>query len=314
MIGLYDIDLWHGKKPVPNLELMKIYNYYYKKGDRVVMLKPEDDITPFSHIFYFKEKTNTIIKNSLDLSNEKCSILGTGFYGKTPCLKPEIHCLPPAYEPYDIYSYKLKVSKGYDVFKRSSLVRVETNDYAGFNKDNKNIYIADSNFLYSAGAESFLQENKNHNFLFFNPLLAKDRETALLFSRYSILFNRDIVIDFPFDKEFFLENIKEKFIFPCKYNGNERVENFLLRTTKMALIYKNKNVYFRINGKFPNTPAAQYINQWIRSPQRISYAELFKDNTKALKELNGLNTELRLLLKQNPLKININLIDLNKNL
>ena len=28
-IGLYDIDLWHRGKAVPNLELMQYYNYYH---------------------------------------------------------------------------------------------------------------------------------------------------------------------------------------------------------------------------------------------------------------------------------------------
>jgi hypothetical protein len=27
-IGLYDIDMWHRGKSAPNLELMKVYNYY----------------------------------------------------------------------------------------------------------------------------------------------------------------------------------------------------------------------------------------------------------------------------------------------
>ena len=28
-IGFYDIDLYHSPKTYPNLELMKIFNYYY---------------------------------------------------------------------------------------------------------------------------------------------------------------------------------------------------------------------------------------------------------------------------------------------
>lgn len=315
MIGVYDIDLWHGVKSMPNLELMQIYNYYYKKGDRVIMLKPKDSITPFNRVFYFKENKKSKIPNSLDLSDEKIKVIGSGFYGKLPQLKPEILNTPPAYDPYDIYSYKLKVSKGYDTLKRSSLIRIETNNFAGFDKDNTNIYVADSNFLYSAGAEDFLQQNKNHNYLFFRPLLAKDMDTALRFLRYGILFNREIIIGFKFDQDFFIENMNEKFVFACGLRENESEENFLLRMTKMALVYKNKKKLFRFFDAIPNTPAAQYVVQWATtSSTQLSYAQFFSSNGKALSELNGMDSELRLLLKTDPLKINIKSIDLNKNL
>ena len=29
-IGFYDIDLYHSKKTYPNLELMKVFRYYYQ--------------------------------------------------------------------------------------------------------------------------------------------------------------------------------------------------------------------------------------------------------------------------------------------
>ena len=39
IIGLYDIDLWHRGRAVPNLELMQYYAYYHKRNDRVVYIK-----------------------------------------------------------------------------------------------------------------------------------------------------------------------------------------------------------------------------------------------------------------------------------
>ena len=42
-IGLYDTDLFHYQKHHPNLELMKIYNYHNKKGDKVLMMRPGDE-------------------------------------------------------------------------------------------------------------------------------------------------------------------------------------------------------------------------------------------------------------------------------
>lgn len=32
-IGLYDIDLLHTASSWPNLELMKVYNYFHEQGD-----------------------------------------------------------------------------------------------------------------------------------------------------------------------------------------------------------------------------------------------------------------------------------------
>ena len=200
IIGLYDIDMWNTGKSMPNLELMKVYNYYYKKNHRVLMMKPKEDELKYAKIFYFKEKLNTQIPNSLVLNEDKKQIIGYGFYGKTPKLKPEIHSMQPSYDPYDIYSYKLKVPKGYDTLKKSSLIRVETEDFINFKNNINKVYVADSNFLYSNGAEDFLKENKNnHSFLFYHNLIAKDEETYNTFIRYSILFDRRILIDFDFN-------------------------------------------------------------------------------------------------------------------
>lgn len=60
-LGLYDIDLWHGRKSVINLELMKIYNYYKQKGHIVIMMRPDEDEGRFNKIIYFKDNPNTQI-------------------------------------------------------------------------------------------------------------------------------------------------------------------------------------------------------------------------------------------------------------
>lgn len=54
-IGLYHMDLWHSVKAVPNLELMKIYNYFIEKGDRVLMIGPQDELARFNYIYFFKD-------------------------------------------------------------------------------------------------------------------------------------------------------------------------------------------------------------------------------------------------------------------
>jgi hypothetical protein len=65
IIGLYDIDLWHRGRAVPNLELMQYYEYYHKRNDRVVLMKPTDEESQFAKIIYFKENPNVLLPKTL---------------------------------------------------------------------------------------------------------------------------------------------------------------------------------------------------------------------------------------------------------
>lgn len=311
IIGLYDIDLWHAGKSAPNLELMQIYNYYNSRNNRVVMIKPNENLTRFKKIFYFKEKIHIALPNALEINLDKGSLIGYGFYGKTPQLKEEIKSLPPSFEPYDIYSYKLSVPKGYDKLKQSSLIRVETNDFGGFNKEQNFVYIADTNFLDTPAAESFLQDNKKHSFVFYNALKVNDPKTYERFYRYTTLFNRRLIINFPYNEDFFYENLKDA-VFIIKKKESETELNFLLRLVKTILIYKNKNVSFT-DARVMDETLVGAIVSWGKDKNQLSFSEYYKDNMTIQKKINTQPTELRLLLKQNPLKITRS-IDLQSNL
>lgn len=313
MIGIYDLDLWHGYKPMPNLELMQIYHYYYDMGETVMLLKPQESVLPFSHIFYFKEYESTPIPRKLWLYEDKKSIIGAGFYGKVPNLKPEISCLSPQYDVYDAYCYKFKLPKPYEKLKQSSLIRVESNNLADLTKRTIDIYIADTNFLYTKDALYFLKNTPHHNFFFFHGLNAKDEQTALNFLKYANIFNREILIDFRFGEEFFLDNVKEKFLFNCDKREDEDELNYLLRITKMALVYKNCGKYFR-SVNLSTKPLAKEITTWARSSRRVSCYDFYANNERVLHHFDVLDNDIRLLLKANPLKIDINLIDLKSNL
>ena len=54
-IYLYDIDLLHSTRfAPPNLELMKVFNYHYQRGDIVKMGMPkENDLGRYNQIIYF---------------------------------------------------------------------------------------------------------------------------------------------------------------------------------------------------------------------------------------------------------------------
>ena len=75
-IALFDIDFWYGRKQYPNLELMKVFNYYYSQNHIVVFTKPNQDLERFNKIFYFFENTNIQIPKSLFISNDKSQCYG----------------------------------------------------------------------------------------------------------------------------------------------------------------------------------------------------------------------------------------------
>lgn len=81
-IGLFDLDLWYyrGNK-FPNLELMKIYNYYYKKNVPVLMMRPDSERTRFEKIIYFKEHSDDFVPARETLAGDNIVLFGNGFYG-----------------------------------------------------------------------------------------------------------------------------------------------------------------------------------------------------------------------------------------
>lgn len=313
IVGLYDIDLYHKSKSYPNLELMQLYTYYYNKGNRVEMLKPKEKETKYSQIFYFKE-FNTMLPKDISFVEDNKQIIGFGFYGKLPQLKKEITSLPPTIEPYGLYAHKIAGYKGYDSYLKSSIVRIETENFGGYKNESLHTYIVDSNFLYSAGAEDYLKNHLNQTYFFYHPLNVYDIETFNKFQKYNnLFFNREMIINFEYDENFFLKNFKDKIYFKLDRLNNEPELNYLLRIVKMILIYKNENRYLRqrIEGK---TELEKTILEWGMTKNQLSYFDYYENSLPAQQRINGLDSELRLLLKQNPKKIDIKKIDLESNL
>lgn len=309
-IGLYDIDMWHRGKSAPNLELMKIYNYYHQKNQIVKMMKPGEDEGRYTNICYFKDNPRIQIPRSLILNGDKKTIYGYGFYNKYSPLALEIQDVPPAYDLYDTLSYKIKVpNSNYDTLKNSSLVRLESNDFSDYKKDKLRIFFADHNFFYQDNAYDCLLEYKQHRFHFYHSLRAKDEETFYNFERFFALINNYIIIDFRYDADFFLKNfIKENVIFPFGKRENESTLNYQIRSVKTGLLYKSRGV----RQKFPYFPQPvneldESIIKWLESASIKSFDSEYKipKNT---------SPELRILLKQDPKKIGSSSLDFQDNL
>lgn len=107
-IGLYSLDLWHRtNKAMPNLELMKIYNYHFTHNDIVMMMRPGEDEGRFSKIIYFKDNPNFSIPRNVSVSGPNKEICGYGFYKKFFPIDNIYANEPPSYYPYEPYTERL---------------------------------------------------------------------------------------------------------------------------------------------------------------------------------------------------------------
>lgn len=115
MIGIYDVDLWHGTKKVPNLELMQIWSYLKKKNVIARMLTPDNSIDFYKKLFYFKSFVNTKVPLKLSLYSDNIVRYGTGFTKRLKPLSEEVSSLPPDYTPYAPFANKFNNKKIYEM-------------------------------------------------------------------------------------------------------------------------------------------------------------------------------------------------------
>ena len=310
-IGLYDLDMWHCSKRFPNLELMKVYNYHYNKGDKVLMVRPGDDTGRFNRIMYFKENPTFLVPKTVNIYGKNKELYGYGFAKTLFPIDDIYHNVPPLYNLYDLFSEKFAKST-YTLMKNNSFIRFENKDFSDFKKDRKHIFIADHDFCYLPEADLFRKEYKNYKFDYLRRLEIKDKETFYKFKGFND--NRRYFINFRFDEDFLLENYNQ-FI---TLNWSDRYENekesqYLLRIAALVLFYKMKNQYPDIKIKNINSDNLQRdILYWGSNFNQLSFEEFYKDNKKVTGRMLVAPTDVRLLLKTNPKKINSSDIDFSK--
>lgn len=312
-IGLYDIDFHHSKSTIPNLELMKTFNYFYQKGDQVIFLEPKENFERCNKIFFFKESPNLKVPKSLNLLGTNKQIYGYGFYRSFTPLKSPVNECAPSFIPYDLKENKIKNLKEYKKIKKSSLIRIENNDFTGFNSSSNTIYLADHDFFYQNNAEAFLKEyHKNYYIKFLRGLMAKDEETFLKFFPYCTLSGRKVGIDFDFSLDFFKKYYYEEVQFYFFKDKNKDFCQELEKVIRLLLFVKKEN---RIVSFFFNEPTKTekekqplylllpLIKKWGENKEQISFYDYMKKNNqeKLFIELLYNKTDLRLLLKTQPL-------------
>ena len=157
-ICLFDIDFLYSSKFVPNLELMKIFNYYYQEGHVVNLGQKNENLDRYNQIIFFKDSPNISVPRGLDLSGDNKKIYGYGFYNRFIPLSEKYDNVPPNYLCYDIFNENIKNIKKYENIKKGSLVRIENEDFSDFSEDKKTFYIVDRNFSKLNNALSFVQK------------------------------------------------------------------------------------------------------------------------------------------------------------
>lgn len=321
-IGLYDIDFNHSSKFSINLELMKVFNYYYSKNNIVRLINKEENMNKYNKIIFFKQNPNCAIPKGLDFCGDKKIIHGYGFFNSFTSLKDEINQMPPDFMIYDVNSDRIKDISLYNKIKNNSLIRVENNDFTYFNKEATNIFITDYNFLNLSQAEDFLKEYKKYNINFLWPLIAKNEQSIQTFFQYIYNSNRRLIIDFKFSYDFFMKYYYEPIVFQIKETSYDKdTQSFFKRFIKMILISKNENkpinlqlinptVIHKKENKLYNI--YNLIGKWGMSKTQESFYNFIQNNKKDYDNVENTlinNTEIRLLLKQNPKNYNIQNID-----
>lgn len=322
-ICLYDIDFLHSSNfSPPNLELMKIFNYYFKKGNIVNLGKVGENLNRYNQVFFFKANPNTKIPRTLSLTGESKQLYGYGFFRNFTPLKDYIKDIKPSYIPYDLNEDKIKNLSLYKKIKTNSLIRVENEDFSDFKKDSSILYVSDYNFLELDNAFDFLNKYKlNYKINFLYPLIAKDEETFKKIFSVACNSNRRIIINFEFNKNFFKKFYYENILFlgePMEKEKNPSL--FLQRILKMILWAKseNKQIQFtKINftkkelEEKPLLQLCEPIYKWCYAKTNVScYKYLIsKIGLERLESLTASRRNVRLLLKQNPDSFNTKDID-----
>lgn len=109
------------------------------------MLNPNSVFNRCDKIIYFKEHIQDFLKKDFCF-HSKGERFGRGFYGNYN-LPQEIYNTKPVFDPYDLYPERVKFIGGYEALKKSSLIRIETNDFFDYDPSRAVVWIADENPL-----------------------------------------------------------------------------------------------------------------------------------------------------------------------
>lgn len=311
-IGIYHIDLWHSAGAVPNLELIKVYNYFYRRGDQVIMAKPQDNLERFNQVFFFKDSKKPLGKDaSAKINVENRVLMGYGFFGKVDKLEPEIFNQTLNYKCYDEVSYRLSNKTDYSNMAKNSLVRIETQDFTDLKKDKRIIFINDENLAAVPHAADFLQEYKQY---ILQPLhsIKVDATTIEEFIKYEQVI-RGIFVCHDYTPDLFLEYYTiRKLAFNFSQRPGESELHYMKRLLVIGLLYKNKKISPPHFTNLGTKGMVGKISSWILKNDPRSFATFYSDDKEIQKAIINSPSEIRCLYKTNPLSITPSTFDLKE--
>ena len=312
-IGLYHLDLWHSiGSAVPNLELIKIFSYFYNRGDQITMVRPQDPLERFNKVFFFKDSKNVLGKEaSSKLIIENKTLMGYGFFGKTERLKPEIFNQKLNYKCYDEVSWKLSNKADYPNIVKNSFVRFETEDFTDYKPERPLIYINDENLAAVPQVFDLLQQYKNHTFCPLHSIKIND-ENIEQFMRYDDLI-RGIYSCNDYSPDLFREyHSNKKIVFNLSQHSRETEMHYAKRLMVMGLMFKNKKVTPRPLAGITKKGMTEKISNWILKNDQRSFMAYYSDDKEVQKMIVNAPSEIRLLYKTNPLTITSSTFDLKE--
>lgn len=303
-IGLYDIDLHHGASFSISLPLMQSYARLKSEGHQVIMMKPYEKTGRYNKIFYFKDNPRLVIPKKLILDQDKGKCLGFGFYG-TAGISPETAEFAPSFEPYDLFSDKVRDKTLYKSIKANSLIDWREKDFAGAKAGKGTTYVNDRNFLMEEDWEDLFNHYDN-NIDFIHSIRAESYDdqafiklaqkpygpkTRLIahsglnketFERFKNC--RGIVYDYTDAMDLFMQTFISKVIdipisFEFKYlDSSDFFLTHLLRWNNLYGRISFKEYMIQMNmwdpGKFMNFPYRLLLQQ---DPTKITYNELVEE-------------------------------------
>lgn len=170
-IGLYDIDLHHGKAFSISLPLMQAYARLKSEGHQVIMMKPYEKTGRYNQIFYFKDNPRLEVPRKLIVDQDKGKFCGFGFYG-TSGISPETMEFAPSFEPYDLFSNEIRNKELYKSIRANSLIDWREKNFAGARAGAAITYVNDRNFLDEEDWEDLFNHYDN-NIDFIHAIRAK---------------------------------------------------------------------------------------------------------------------------------------------
>lgn len=312
-IGLYDIDFFHGSKFAPNLELMKIYNYYLNQGHQVIFLRPQDNFGRCNKIIFFKARPETKLPLKLSIVGENKIFYGYGFYKHFSSLKPNVKDSKPSFLPYELQAERLKSTelKFLQKIKNSSIIRAENYDITGFKKDSNKIYLADEKM--SIESINWLLDNYKQYKIDFLYDVEIDEDQFISLNNYFLDMKCPPIISSNYSCDFFKKYSSFNVRWLIKPNNKESNLNlFVERLIKMILWckYHNDKLQFTVP-TFSKTQQTTYplinfifqLSKWAKINSSISFYDFLKSkkDKDLIKNIVDNKTNLRLLIKQNPL-------------